>query len=480
MAVHAQPPIHAWSLEAPPIAPDRRSVFEVIDARARRLGAASLTCDDKTPIIATGHQAWLWHPGILAKYLAMAAAKRQRAASLHVVVDHDVHEAMRLELPVLDGDRLHVETLTLAQYDAAVPTGSQPPVDLRMVNDALDDVRARLGDCLAVDVTQLRDAWADLPDATTLAEQIAMVLDRLMRPYVGRSIPALFSSDLAKLPRFQTLVQHMLEDARQCAAAYNAAARRYPAARIAPLLVEPNRVELPLWRLAWRRPRRRVFADLGGPSPVLVLDDGSAMGPTVDSLAPRAMLLTAFMRSQVCDLFIHGTGGGVYEQVTEAWWQAWTGQRLAPMAVVSADLHLQFDAPVADGGELSRAVWWAHHLPHNLDRLPQLDAGAAKRARRKAVLLASMDDDRDHRRRRVAFDEIHAINRELAKLHPEPIAEASRQVDRARAGLANRSVAAKRDWCFGLYPGDQLAELSAQIDGAAMGSQPGRPPHPVQ
>ena len=83
----------------------------------------------------------------------------------------------------------------------------------------------------------------------------------------------------------------------------------------------------------------------------------------------------------------HGTGGGVYDQVTERWWSDWTKEDLAPKAVVSADVYLPFDVPVATRDELHRAVWFEHHLPFNVDRY--VEAGEAE-----AALVADAVDRR--------------------------------------------------------------------------------------
>ena len=62
---------------------DRKELIRRINRRAERLGLTKLRCDK--PIIATGHQSGFWHPGILAKDLAMTAAcQRYDAQPLHL------------------------------------------------------------------------------------------------------------------------------------------------------------------------------------------------------------------------------------------------------------------------------------------------------------------------------------------------------------------------------------------------------------
>ncbi len=500
MRPHADPPLDHWQPSRPPTG---------------------------RPVIATGHQAWLWHPGILAKDLAMvAAAAAHDADTLHLVVDHDVHEALTLQLPIIEGDALRIETLRLASMDApggdeqiaspgatggspasarrdasrhwrtsrqwhpdrsSIPTGAQPPVDAATVIHTLEQARApRWGGHLArrrpdepgtpaahlpVDLQPLITAWTDLPRCESLAQQITQVLARLRSPLVGR-LPLLYSTHLCRDAAFQAQVDMMLHDASRCVTAYNQAVVASPEAGMWSLGVERERIELPLWWVRWGQPRGRVYADVADSTPLLVDDQGRPVDAASTDihhglLAPRALLLTAYLRRHGCNFFIHGKGGGVYDRVMEQWWDSWMQSRgedarLAPMAVVSADVHLPFDAPVADGAALERAVWYRHHLPHNVDRELGLDG---EQVRRKRELLATMDADRDRPRRRAAFREIHRINDELAAAHGEALAAADEELARTRQGVANQAIAEKRDWCFALYPPASLAALKETFTG---------------
>ena len=110
---------------------DRAELIRRINRRADRLGLAKLRCD--RPIVATGHQAGLWHPGILAKDLAMVTAcERLDAQPLHLLVDQDAHASGAVLLPAIDREHGGVTATTLKlweDHEAArdVPTGAIPP-----------------------------------------------------------------------------------------------------------------------------------------------------------------------------------------------------------------------------------------------------------------------------------------------------------------------------------------------------------------
>ena len=59
------------------------------------------------PVVMSGHQAGLWHAGILAKHLATnAAARTADAHAAWLVVDQDTEPPMKLAWPARDGERL--------------------------------------------------------------------------------------------------------------------------------------------------------------------------------------------------------------------------------------------------------------------------------------------------------------------------------------------------------------------------------------
>lgn len=453
--VVTQPAICNWRVERFDDE-DRGSLLGVIERRGHAMGLQQTTLP-AGPVIATGHQGKLWHPGILAKYIAMKQlADRERCGCFHLLVDQDVHDTLTVELPVRDGDVLAIERVRLASEMINVPTGSQPAVDGDVVSKNLDKTRKRLGERLLVDVDLIADAFVGTDHCKSLAQQMGTVLSRLMQPYVGE-LPVMMVSDLCALDEYQRLIVQLANDARRCATCYNQAVANNPQAGVAALIIEPYRVELPLWAVRWQLPRRRVFADLADTKVILTDETGQPIDMSIDKLVPKALLLTAVMRRWCCDLFIHGKGGGLYDQVMKNWWQAWRSEPLGAMAVVSSDINLDFNhVRTGDANEVAHAVWYAHHLKDNIDRELKLDN---EMSREKRILLTSMDDDRDKARRLIAFEKIKAINRVLVSEHTQVATAAKQAVMDAKVGVGNKVIADKRDWCFALYPQDKIEQL---------------------
>ena len=83
------------------------------------------------PIVATGHQTLLWHPGILAKYLLVEAmaAGRPELATANLIVDQHTRAFGQFEVPVRRADgQLAAATVRLAEQPDDVPMGRLPPL----------------------------------------------------------------------------------------------------------------------------------------------------------------------------------------------------------------------------------------------------------------------------------------------------------------------------------------------------------------
>ena len=431
------------------------------------------------PLIATGHQPTLWHPGILAKYLAAdAVAKRVGAGVINVVVEHNPIGPLSIDVPMQQGERLSVRHILLDDRAEALtlPPNRLNPLDFDRVIDHISDAAATASDEVIEEGVRpplgllskayyASGAYASSEAHTSLASQTSDILNRLMRRYLSDPMPALPTSELVT----NGFIDRLLADPLGSVRCYNRAALAYPEAGIRPLYAGRDVVEVPLWAQD-ATTCTPVYIDIGDSRRAFLFTtqhnrhlDLTATN-AVKYLRPRAITLSAIMRSEHCDLFIHGKGGCVYDQVTERWWRDWTGEDLAPKAVVSADVYLPFDVPTAIRQQRDRALWFEHHLPFNVDRFEAArDEAEAELQREKRQLLDRMNDDRDKRRRARAFKRIHAINAELRDRHRARLDEAHAQAERTRQGVANHAIAMRRDWCFALYPEDVLQGLAEQI-----------------
>jgi hypothetical protein len=410
-----------------------------------------------TPIVATGHQTLLWHPGILAKYLAVEAitAGVPEFARANLVVDQHADDFGTLEVPVQQGDgQLGTATIALTEVRPGVPMGRHPAFDPPSVPR---DLRPALPS-VAEGLERTLSAVGRHRDEPNAAGQMASALDELMTPWV-HPMPRVCASDLIRTALGRRLVERMVADPARCVSAYNEAVSSVPEAKIGELAATNQGVELPLWRLGDGARRERATdhdarAWLAGDGPPLL---------------PRALFLTALIRLGLCDLFVHGTGGARYDRAMERWVRAWLGLEPAPLAVVTATVILPFET--AAGGPLDPDR--AQHALRRLWHDPEPDASPG--GRKRALLEELAAAPRRSAARLRTFHRMHEMLDELRRKHEAEIERARDRLATARRHAAEAPIRERRTWAFPLYPRAEIDELATRITATVTGEEKSSP-----
>lgn len=428
---------------------------EFIESFRRQMGLPS-----GGPLVLSGHQADLWHPGILAKHLAadaIAAKVGGRAAWL--VVDHDVPHEISLRSPARDADgRIVRKKLPLLdELDAARATGSiaaVAPPSWATTDAALPELGARL--------QAIRASLTEAIGSANFAAQMTVASQRLLPPGLPPLAPV-FATGLQSTDLFRAAVRAMAIDPTGAIASYNAAAAVAPDAELRPL--DAGSGELPLWRVDSRGVRKRVVAA----ELAFLSTDSTAF----DGLMPRALLMTALVRLAGCDLFVHGAGGFVYDRAMEQWHGSWlsaalrsiTGGReagLAPMVLASATMRLPLSADgVPKPGTIRDAIWRAHHARHDPADPALSDAAAAARKRDLVAMI-------EHRKKRgessaAEFRALQDLLVAYRERHAATLTKLTRDAASLRAQSAQASVIDDRTWSFALHEPASITALHAAI-----------------
>ncbi len=398
------------------------------------------------PVIMSGHQAAIWHPGILAKLIALQAyVAKTNAAAAWVVVDHDENEPLTIHAPSMDErGRLARSTFAPPKSNGHVPACRQAAWDVREAFELPVGVRPPAAG-IEPGLRAINAALASHRAAANAADQAMSAAIELARPVLSPARVQTFNAALlAETTLFRSLVVRMQSDPVACISARNAAVAQFPDAGIAPLADN----ELPLWSIAAApgSPRVRVFAE----------DLASLPG---ESLAPRALLLTGLLRMAGCELFIHGIGGEKYDRITERWLHAWLGRSLAQTTMVTATLRLRIPGQWPTEDEIAHAAWEAHHARHDPAVL-----GDAARAQQKQEFLGQIQAAPPRSTERAAlFAQMHNVLHESERLHADRLKRLDDAAAAMRARADEAAIATDRTWPFPLYEPDQLASLRDAI-----------------
>jgi hypothetical protein len=450
--------------------------------------------DPEAPLIVTGHQPELFHPGVWVKNFAIAAlARRLGGWSVNVLIDNDVMKQSAIRVPAGRADAPIVAFVPFDRWEAEVPFEERTVVDERVFNRFADVVAERMS--LYAFRPQVREFWGHACKAArhtrNLGERLAaarQAIERsagccnyetpLHRLCCGRAFGLLVGELLSRVEDFAGQHNRALADFRRANRIKN---RTHPVPELQRSL---ERVEVPLW--AWRAEqptRRRVFAGLSNGDVTLLAGDeiigriqgvGSSAEAIAEALAralgpwklrPRALLTTMFLRLGFSDLFVHGVGGGKYDAVTDDIIQRFFGIAPPAFAILSATLLLPIAGKAVDDRAFSSLTRQRRDLVWNPDRY--LDAvlrdqePIANWVERKFDLMEEPEGSRAERTAR--FREFRRLNEHLREYLGTKPQELERQWSKHAADLAAARLLANREFAFCLHPQDALTVRLTKI-----------------
>ncbi|MCA9159057.1 MAG: hypothetical protein KDA51_18245 [Planctomycetales bacterium] len=491
------------------------------------------------PLIFSGHQPELFHSGVWFKnFLLSDLAAQSAAIGINFLVDNDLCRTPSIRvpssstalngIPQSDADRSShthpsIQSDVIAKsvlYDLpsdAVPWEVRPLGSLDVWREFPRAIQQALLPGLGEPL--LLAAWPDAIDAVMRTDRPGLALAEMRHKLEQRigletlEVPlsqlvstrafARFSIQLlSELPRFQDTYNGQLDHYR---AAHHIRSHAHP---VPALAQEHGWLEAPWWVYSQASPHRqplwvRVLDDQ------LILSDRAGWQATIEGrldcdnastqwlelladgicLRPRALLTTMYLRLIVSDLFLHGIGGGKYDQLTDAIVREFFGIEPTRMAVASATLHLPLGSsfPPETGHEIAdlenlrsdeRQRLW--QLKYHAEQLLPSDAktqanelnvaaGSAPSSEqqqltaRKHELLANIpprgEKWRWHR-------EMTSINRRLSEL-TSGLAEQSRErLQKIATQERQQRILQSREISFCLFPLDAIApRLRAMAEG---------------
>ncbi|MBT5382605.1 MAG: hypothetical protein HOL13_07175 [Phycisphaerae bacterium] len=374
------------------------------------------------PIVATGHQPVLPHPGILAKYIMVnRLASTHAACMVNAVVDTGTGPLGHFDVPCGGGHTLNMldeGTGLWATRDAARVRPLQMPAGCAAsIEQGIQEVSA---------------AWLQ-SKGETAAHQAAAAQATVIRPWAG-SFHNVWASQLLAAPIGVAVLHAMRDDPAGCVALYNEAVEAHPGLGVK-LLRASGDFELPLWVVSNGSLQTATAQDL---------DVGGA------NLLPKALLTTALLRVAVADHFVHGIGGYAYDEIMEQWISRWLGWTPCPMSLATATVYLPGCSPAELDSETQRRVLKLRRLQHD-----PLGAGKVALSPSKAATLERIKAAGSASARAEAFATFHHDRQQA-----QEAAEVAKALCDVKASRAARASRARRDWACPLYPRQMLESLA--------------------
>jgi hypothetical protein len=474
------------------------AVREVLDAARRYFTDAGeplpAGADSASSVLVAGHQPELFHPGVWVKNFALnRLARTVGAAPLNLVVDNDTAKSTALRVPSWprpspEPERVHLTSVPFDHFTGEVAYEERPVQDESLFASLPD----RVGELTANWGFRplLHDLWPDVlrqRDRTPLlGERLAAARRALERRWDCHNLElplshlcrteafACFAVTLIGDPGFRNLYNNCVHDYRR---RHGIRSSNHP---VPDLAVDGDWHETPFW--AWRagsQRRQRLFARRGADClqlragderwPGLSLADPVAawrrLEPEGYKVRTRALTTTFFARLCLADLFIHGIGGGKYDELTDTIARAYVGRDLPAFLILSGTLRLPLPHFPTDAERLralaheARDLHWnpQRHLP---DRVPDQADYAQAVAEKQDWIRRQPTSPAEQRQR---FQTLRDLTERLREpLRPAESALAEELCESQAEAHAN-DLLRRRDFAFCLFPEPQLRAFCTQF-----------------
>ena len=438
-------------------------------------------------LLLAGHQPELFHPGVWIKNFALhGLGRRHQLTALNLIVDNDIVKSTALRLP-------HPPTAEHPwPYAVSVPfdrwTGEAPyeertiaemPLFQRFADEALAILKPWGLEPLLGDFwTEVRHWTERTPLLGACFAGARRTLERrwgchnLEAPVSAlcRTEPfAWFASHLlSALPRFHAIYNECVHDYRR---AHGLRSRNHP---VPDLAADGDWLETPFW--GWRSGqtrRGRLYARLTKGR--LDLRAGAEAWPSLPAptaatvhawhelerngfkVRSRALSNTLYARLFLADLFIHGIGGGKYDELTDAILRRFYDCEPPEYLILTATRLLPLPALPVTPEDRRRLIREARDVHYN----PQRYLDDSELVREKQAWIVREPPSAAERRER--FEMIRKLTAALRKpLEQREILLRGRLAQCERQVAAN-AVLRRRDYAFCLYPEETLRPFVSQL-----------------
>jgi hypothetical protein len=477
-------PLSRWLYQA------RSELFDL----ARRYTSSYLPGDggelpdgERTLVAMTGHQPRLFHPGVWFKNFALSRlAQAVNGVAIHLIVDNDATGGSAVRVPVGSPDQPRMESIAYDRSGEATPFEDRAILDGAMFRS----FGRRVAECLEPLIPEplIREFWPGAVEAARRTERLGLAIAQARHQLEASwglrtwELPLSHVCETESFRRFLACLWHDLsrfvevhnELLGEYRRVHRIRSRSHP---VPPLARTGDWLETPCWIWSGDDPVRRPLfvrpsaagwelTDRGAQSYRLKRSSAGSLDSLIGDLAdlaargvrirPRALLTTMYTRLVLCDLFVHGIGGGKYDQLTDAIIERFWGMAPPRFVVLSATLELPIPRPEETEDDLRRRQSVLRDLEFNPDRLAPITDETRPwiEAKRRWIATRLPRGQRGARHR--GIQQANAALRPAVASHRERL---EYEVAELRARLHEARGWSSREFAFCLFPARTLQAL---------------------
>lgn len=441
------------------------------------------------PILMAGHQPSLFHPGVWFKNFTLShLAEQQQALAINLVIDNDAASGSSIRVPTIDRDTGYYvySTVRYDRFGGGVPYEQTVISDRERFDHFDEDVRKTVMPIVADPL--INRLWVHARNAVERCGIAGCALAQArhaLEGEIGLNTLELPLGVLCRSRMFAEFLLLILSDLSRFQDAYNTEADFYRKAHgirsnshpVPNLDSDDGWLEAPIWIYSDALPQRRagwvkvteksmIISDRNGQEcrialgvPDMAETLASSIGPHF-KIRPRALLTTMYARLVLSDLFLHGIGGGKYDQLGDRIAERFFGITPPEFMVVSATVQLPGPSPSETDSEITRikrAIRDTRFQPEKVAEPGELDASLVARKRELLEHVPGLNEKPDW------HQQLDSINEQMsASLHEKrsQLEAELATVMRERASLA---VLKSREHPFCIFPMQDLIKTFGQL-----------------
>ena len=455
------------------------------------IGKPSGSLTQPPPIILSGHQPELFHPGVWFKNFALSQLGQQhQAIAINLIIDSDAVKQTSIPVPTGTVSEPHREFIAYDKAAVELPHEERRVLDPELFasfgNRAAEAISPLVADPLINNYWPL--VLEQVEPGKSLGEILSQARHRLEGNW-GLKTLEIPQSLVCQLPAYYLFTAHLLIHSDHLFNFYNQALVEYrqvhnlrsPAQPLPQLSKVDGWREMPYWCWTKENPQRRPLFTKQRGNEILLTNragwearlgyDEDTSFDTVESLIKlqyqgvklrtRALATTMFARLILSDLFLHGIGGAKYDQVTDRLIGLFFNLPAPKYLTLTATVKLPIDRPhvvPSDATRLRVRLRELRFTPERFIHMNDLPTDAAKKEAQALIAEKQrwINTKQTPQNASTRHFEITKASSEL-----QPLVQSMREKLQAEQELLARqlqaeSVLGSREYAFCLYEATTL------------------------
>ena len=446
----------------------------------------SQPANSDAPLILSGHQPALYHPGVWFKnFLIDRIAADVGGTAINVIVDNDVAPAPSIVALAGTPDQPRPTRIAYDEPGPRLPWEMTTIQSIETLRSFADRTAAELSPF--VDNPAVASIWPDVLSAVEAGKPLGLAFSEArnrLEANCGLDVLDVPLSRLCQTEWFLRVMLSILKRARDYRAIYNDCVEHYRQVHhirstshpVPNLEASDEETEVPFWIWTDDDPQRRPLwvshceeglrlTDRNGwqSEPIHNATDVEQLASLAEQgvyLRPRALATTTVLRLAASDLFVHGIGGAKYDQVTDEIIRRFYGFEPPRYVTATASALLPINRSNVSDSDLKQIDRRLRDAVFNPERA--VEEGAIHDPEWNLLLkqkLELLNNIPSFPEKSSWHQQLQEVNDKLRTRIAEPVARLRIERERITQQLHERQLLASREYPVILFPERGLRNL---------------------